>query len=54
MQFTTAASKPLSLMVIGSRSGLPPQARPLVVGRPQFARPQYLPDETVTISQIRL
>jgi hypothetical protein len=54
MQFTTAVSKRLNFMLIGSRSGLPEAAQPLIAGRPKFARPQYLPDETVTISKIWL
>ena len=54
MQFNTTAPKPLEFMLIGSRSGLPEAAQPLIAGRPQFARPQYLPDETVTISRIWL
>jgi hypothetical protein len=54
MQLTTAAPKPLKFMLIGSRSGLPAAAQPLIAGRPKFARPQYLPDETVTISKISL
>jgi hypothetical protein len=54
MQFTTAVKVRTGFTVIGSRSGLPEMARPLVAGRPQFARPQYLPDETVTISRIWL
>jgi hypothetical protein len=54
MQFTTATTKPLALIVIGARSGLPEAARPLIAGRPPFARPQYLPDETLTISKVSL
>lgn len=54
MQFTTAATKRLHVLFIGSRSGLPEAAQPLIAGRPKFARPQYLPDETVTISRIWL
>jgi hypothetical protein len=54
MQFTTAATKQLDFMLIGSRSGLPQAAQALLAGRPKFARPQYLPDETVTISKISL
>ncbi len=54
MEFTTAVKARMGFTVIGSRSGLPEMARPLIAGRPQFARPQYLPDETLTISRIWL
>jgi len=53
MQFTTAQPR-LELTLVGSRSGLPQSAQPLIAGRPQFARPQYLPDETLTVSKVRL
>jgi hypothetical protein len=53
MQFTTAQPR-VELTLVGSRSGLPESARPLTAGRPKFARPQYLPDETLTVSKIRL
>jgi hypothetical protein len=53
MQFTTAQSR-VELTLVGSRSGLPQSAQPLIAGRPQFARSQYLPDETLTVSKIRL
>jgi len=53
MQFTTAQPR-LELTLVGSRSGLPQSAQPLIAGRPKFARPQYLPDETLTVSKIRL
>jgi hypothetical protein len=54
MQFTTAVKARMGFMLIGSRSGLPEASQPLIAGRPKFARPQYLPDETVTISKISL
>jgi hypothetical protein len=54
MQFTTEVKPRMGFTLIGSRAGLPAMAQPLVTGRPQFARPQYLPDETVTISRIWL
>ncbi|HKC01928.1 MAG TPA: M20/M25/M40 family metallo-hydrolase [Sphingomicrobium sp.] len=53
MQFTTAQPR-LELTLVGSRSGLPQSAQPVIAGRPKFARPQYLPDETLTVSKIRL
>jgi hypothetical protein len=47
-------AKPVPITVVGSRNGLPETAAPLVEGRPRNARPQYTPDETVTISRAKL
>jgi hypothetical protein len=44
----------IDFTVIGSRNGLPPSAAPLVRARPSLARPQYVPDETVTVSHVRI
>jgi hypothetical protein len=33
---------------------LPAEARPLIAARPAAARPQYLPDETITLSRLWL
>ena len=49
-----ATSKPLALTVVGSRNGLPPSAAPLLAGRPANARPQYVPDETVSVAHVNL
>ncbi len=54
MRFTTHHMGPLAFTVVGSRSGLPRSAKPLLDERPQFARPQYLPDSTLTISRVAL
>ena len=54
MEFTTATTKPLTLTMIGSRRGLPAAAHALIERRPRFARPQYSPDSTLTISRLRL
>jgi len=43
-----------TLTLVGSRNGLPASADPMVRARPQFARPQYTPDETVTIARVNL
>ncbi|HET8750517.1 MAG TPA: hypothetical protein VFM42_07230, partial [Sphingomicrobium sp.] len=48
------SAKPVVFTVVGSRNGLPISGEPLVRARPNLARPQYVPDETVTISHIRI
>jgi hypothetical protein len=48
------SAKPVAVTIIGSRNGLPATAAALLRGRPAFARPQYTPDETVTIQHIKL
>ena len=47
-------SQPVDFTIVGSRSGLPPQAAPLVRARPELARPQYGPDSTIVIGRVRL
>ena len=54
IQLTTASAKPLTMTLVGSRRGLPATAHALLDQRPRFARPQYSPDSTLTISRIRL
>jgi hypothetical protein len=53
---TIVIGKPgsVELTIIGSRSGLPPSAARLVAARPKFARPQYSPDATITVSRLRI
>jgi hypothetical protein len=46
--------KPVELTIVGSRSGLPPSAARLVAARPKFARPQYSPDATITVSRLKI
>ncbi|WP_129793846.1 M28 family peptidase [Sphingosinicella sp. CPCC 101087] len=46
--------EPVEFTVIGTRSGLPPAAAPLVAARPERARPQYAPDTTISISRTRM
>jgi hypothetical protein len=48
------SAKPVEFTIVGARNGLPPSAAPLVAARPQFARPQYTPDETVAATHVRL
>jgi len=45
---------PLSLTLIGIRSGLPPEAAVLVRARPATAQPQYSPDVTIGVAKVRL
>lgn len=54
MQLTTTARQRLGFTLVGSNSGLPESATPLIGDRPRFARPQYTPDSTLTISRIFL
>ncbi|MEA3046266.1 MAG: hypothetical protein QOJ53_598 [Sphingomonadales bacterium] len=45
---------PVEFTLIGTRSGLPAVAAPLVRARPATARAQYGPDATITVGRIRL
>jgi hypothetical protein len=54
IQFTTSDARPIAFTLVGSRRGLPAIARPLLEQRPRFARAQYSPDSTLTISRIAL
>jgi len=54
LQIVAGGQKPIEFTLVGVHRGLPAAAQRLVAGRPKFARPQYLPDETVTISKISL
>lgn len=47
-------AKPVTFTIVGARGGLPQGAAPLVRARPAFARPQYIPDETVAVSRVNL
>ena len=49
-----ASARPTVLTVVGARNGLPSSADPLVAARPALARPQYTPDETVTVARVRI
>jgi hypothetical protein len=48
------SAQPVEAMLIGNRVGLPAAAAPLVQGRPQNARPQYVPDGSYTLTPLRL
>jgi hypothetical protein len=54
LDIVTTAPKPIEFLIVGSRFGLPPSAAPLIAGRPRFARPQYVPDETVVFGRVKL
>ena len=54
LQIVAGSDKPIVFTLVGARSGLPDSARPLLAARPKNARPQYLPDQTLTFSRIRL
>lgn len=45
---------PIDFFVVGTRSGLPPAAAPLVQSRPATARPQYGTDSTIAYARVRL
>jgi hypothetical protein len=48
------SSDPVEFTLVGAHHGLPPSAQPFVRSRPKFARPQYVPDETVTLTRVWL
>lgn len=54
MDVVIGKAAPVDVIVLGSRSGLPASATPLVAARPKFARPQYSPDATIIMSRLRL
>ena len=46
--------KPVPFLLVGSKSALPAAAAPLLAARPRFARPQYIPDESITFARVNL
>ena len=54
MDVVIGSAQPVDFTIIGTRSGLPPVATPLVRARPETARAQYGPDATITVGHIRL
>ena len=54
LRIVAGSDKPIPFTLVGARSGLPPSAAPIIAARPKNARPQYLPDQTLTFSQIKL
>ena len=47
-------AEPVQFLLASFRTGLPPQAAPLLRARPPRSRPQYTPDSTLTVSKLRL
>lgn len=45
---------PSEFTIVGTRSGLPPAAAPLLRARPTNARPQYGTDSTIAFARVRL
>ena len=54
LDLVVGGNQPVDFTIVGTRSGLPPQAAPLVRARPEHARPQYGPDSTIAIGRMRL
>jgi hypothetical protein len=54
LDLVIGGDRPVDFTIVGSRSGLPPQAAPLVRARPDNARPQYGPDATISMGRVRL
>jgi hypothetical protein len=54
LQIALHSAKPVTFSLVGAHDGLPDPAAPLIRARPRFARPQYTPDETLTISHLSL
>ncbi|MGE0180407.1 MAG: M20/M25/M40 family metallo-hydrolase [Sphingomonas sp.] len=46
--------QPVTLTAVGTRSGLPGAAAPLLAARPADARPQYSHDSTIALARLRL
>ena len=49
-----AGTAPVEAVLVGSRSGLPPEAAALARARPATAQPQYIPDTTHAVGRVRL
>lgn len=49
-----AGSAPVEAILVGTRSGLPAEARPLVESRPALASPQYVADSSIAVASIKL
>lgn len=49
-----ADRNPVEAELFSTRFGLPPEGQPLIAARPRNAIPQYSPDQTITMSRIKL
>jgi len=54
LKIVAGTEKPIEFTLVGVRRGLPSTASPLIAARPKNARPQYLPDQMLTVSRIKL
>ena len=54
LNIVAGSDKPIEFTLVGAKSGLPASGLPIIAARPNNARPQYLPDQTLTFSKIRL
>ncbi|MDQ8755176.1 M28 family peptidase [Sphingosinicella sp. LHD-64] len=54
IEIVAQGQAPIEFTIVGTRSGLPPAAAPLVRARPAHARPQYGTDSTVAYARLRL
>jgi hypothetical protein len=50
----TGSAKPVTATLVSRRFGLPTVAGPLLSAKPLHARPQYVPDSTVSLERVRL
>ena len=54
LQIVTGNERPIDFILVGQRSGLPESAKALLAARRGNARPQYLPDQTLTFSRLKV
>ena len=54
LDVVVGSAQPVEFTIVGTRSGLPAVAAPLVRARPVDARAQYGPDVTITVGRARL
>lgn len=54
IEIVTQDMAPIEFILVGTRSGLPAAAAPLVRARPANARPQYSTDSTIAYTRLRL
>lgn len=54
LRFTTEQPRPIEFTLVGARPDLPSSAALLLAGRPPLARPQYVPDGSISFTRLRL